>query len=144
MSLGNKRPLKPAPKPMLVVNAKQNGTGPGDTAAGGARLVRVPVGENVNAGNGVHHYLLKRDPASGKQIFYSPEIWGAMSDKERADARNFAPVENEGHKALAADLVGAFRGSDPLAKRALLDEIMPLIRAEMAAASPAPAPKGGK
>lgn len=142
MSLGNKRPARPSPKPMLVVNAKQNGTGPGDTAPGGARLVRVPVGENVNAGNGVHHYLLKRDPASGKQIFYSPEIWNSMSEAQRKDARDFAPVENDSHKALAADLLGAFRGADPLAKKALLDEIMPQIRAELAAA--APAGKGGK
>lgn len=144
MSLGNKRPLKPAPKPMLVVNARQNGTGPGDTAAGGARFVRVPVGENVNAGNGVHHYLLKRDPASGKQIFYSPEIWSSMSEAERKDARDFKPVENDDQKATAANLMNAFVSADPLAKKALVDMLAPMIREQIAAAATAPAGKSGK
>jgi hypothetical protein len=136
-------PSKPS-KPMLVVNARQNGTGPGDTAAGGARLVRVPVGENVNGGNGVHAYLLKRDARCGKPIFYSPEVWTSMTDAQRADARDFRPVENDDQRNTASNLMNAFVSADPLAKKALVEMLAPMLREQMAAPAPAPTKGGGR
>lgn len=131
-------------KPMVVINARQNGTGPGDTVEGGARRVRVPVGENVNGGNGIHAYLLKRDERCGKPIFYSPEVWSSMSEAQRKDARDFTPVENDSQKQMAADLMNAFVSADPLAKKALVDMLAPMIQAQMAAQAPAPSKGGGK
>ena len=132
------------PAPMLVVNARQKGTGPGDTAPGGARFVRVPVGEALNGGEGVHYYLRKRDEASGKPIFYSPEVWSSMNDLQRAEARDFKPVENESHKATAANLLNAFVAADPLAKKALTDMVAQQVRAQIEAEMKAQQPvKGG-
>lgn len=127
-------------KPMLLINARQNGTGPGDTVEGGARRVRVPVGENVNAGNGVHAYLLKRDEKCGKPIFYSPEVWASMTPDQRKDARDFSPVENDSQKQMAANLMNAFIAADPLAKKALVDMLAPMIQSQIAAQAPV---KGG-
>lgn len=116
-----------------LVNVRQRGTAPRDTAAGGARFVLVPVGDNVNGGSGVHFYLNKRDAGSGKPIFYTPEIWASMNDTQRKDALDLSPIADESHKAVAANLLGAFTAADPLAKKALVDELTPIIRAQVEA-----------
>lgn len=124
---------------VTLVNARQKGTAQRDTAAGGARIVRMPVADNVNGGAGVHFYLSKRDEGSGKPIFYQPEVWASMNEVQRADALDFKPIADESHKAVASNLINAFMDADPLAKKALIDSLAPMIRAQLEGEKAAPA-----
>lgn len=115
--------------PVLLIRADQNGTAPDDKAEEGARKVRVPVGDGVNAELGANHYLLKRK--NGKRTYYRPDEWAVMSPEQRKAARDFTKAPTGKDEAIAKDLVQAFVSADPLAQKALVDTLAPMIEARI-------------
>lgn len=90
---------------------------------------RVPVDPHINNGRGASYYLGKRDPESGRRLYYTPEEYAAMSEADRKEAADFTPRDLP--KASGDRLMANFHNADPLERKAFLDSLVPQLKSAL-------------
>ena len=90
---------------------------------------KVPADPHINSGYGASHYLNKREPQSGRRIFYTPEEYAAMGEADRKEAADFSPRDLP--RASGDRLMASFHNADPLERKAFLDTLIPQLKSAL-------------
>lgn len=106
-------------------------------------LAPMPVEETVNSGRGLQHYLGKFHAESGKQIYFTPEVWNSMPREAKLAACVHTPVASPKDRAAAGNLVALFDAAGPLAQSEILRRLQEGLAAQKPA-EPVKASEGAK